>query len=108
MYYTKTFDEYDNFLDKNIVFIDLIDSAANNTVLECIVRNTPVLLNRTAGAVEYLGREYPLYFDSLDDVERLVSRENIERAHMYLKNLDKSRFTLETYVKNFAAAVLSI
>ena len=108
MYYTKTFDEYDNFLDKNIVFIDLIDSAANNTVLECIVRNTPVLLNRTAGAVEYLGREYPLYFDSLDDVERLVSRENIERAHMYLKNLDKSRFTLETFVKNFAAAVLSI
>ena len=108
MYYTKTYEEYDSFLEKNIVFIDLIDSAANNTVLECIVRNTPILLNRTAGAVEYLGEDYPLYFNSLADVTSLVSRENIERAHVYLKNLDKSRFTMKTFVKNFAAAVLSI
>ena len=108
MYYTKTFEEYDSFLEKNIVFIDLIDSAANNTVLECIVRNTPIIVNRTAGVVEYLGEGYPLYFDSLTEVTRLVSYENIKRAHMYLKKIDKSRFTMETFVKNFAAAALSI
>jgi hypothetical protein len=108
MYFTNTFEEYDGFLDKNVVFIDLIDSAANNTVLECIVRNTPIVLNRTAGVVEYLGTDYPLYFDSLDDVERLVSLENIERAHVYLKTIDKGQFTLDTFVRNFAAAVLSI
>ena len=72
------------------------------------MRNTPILLNRTAGVIEYLGADYPLYFDSLDDVETLVSLENIERAHVYLKNIDKGQFTLDTFVRNFAAAVLSI
>ena len=55
MYYTKTFEEYDDLLVKNIVFVDLFDAAANNTVLECIVRNTPIIINKCEGVIEYLG-----------------------------------------------------
>ena len=100
MHYTKTFDEYDALLCKNLVFIDLFDAAANNTVLECIVRNTPIIVNRSEGVIDYLGDEYPLYFDSLDDVQGLINTQKILQAHEYLKNMDKSKFILESFLKD--------
>jgi hypothetical protein len=99
MYYTKTFEEYDNFLENNIVFIDLFDAAANNTILECIVRNTPIIVNRCEGVVEYLGEDYPLYFSNLYEVNELLSYPNIMKAHEYLKNLNGDSF--DTFSKNF-------
>ena len=63
--YTNTFKEYDQLLEKNIVFIELIDASANNTILECIVRNTPIIVNKIEPVVEYLGDDYPLYFENL-------------------------------------------
>jgi hypothetical protein len=105
MYYTKTFGEYDELLEKNIVFIDLYDSAANNTVLECIVRNTPIIINRTPGVVEYLGAEYPLYFTTLGDVDGLLAIERLQSAHDYLCAMDKSRFTMEHFMKSFMAGI---
>lgn len=65
MYYTKTFEEYDELLTKNIVFIDLFDAASNNTIVECIIRNTPIIVNKVGGVSEYLGNNYPLYFDDI-------------------------------------------
>ena len=74
----ETVDTHINkLLEKNIVFIDLYDSAANNTVLECIIRNTPLIVNRTPGVVEYLGEDYPLYFDNLDEVDGLLELEKL-------------------------------
>ena len=99
MYYTKTFEEYDNFLENNIVFIDLFDASANNTILECIVRNTPIIVNRCEGVVEYLGEDYPLYFNNLDEVNELLSYPNITKAHEYLKSLNGDSF--DTFSKKF-------
>jgi hypothetical protein len=108
MYYTKTFEEYDDYLTKNIVFIDLFDSAANNTVLECIVRNTPIILNRTPGVLEYLGANYPLFFDSLDQVQSLLSVDKLTAAHNYLKNMDKHTFTLDYFARSVATNLNNI
>jgi hypothetical protein len=105
LHYTKTFEEYDALLDRNIVFIDLFDSAANNTVLECIVRNTPIILNRTPGVVEYLGAAYPLYFDTLEQVDGLLTLDKLTAAHNYLAAMNKEQFTLEYFVKAFADKV---
>lgn len=60
-------DEYDRLLSENLVFVDFYDTAANNVVVECIVRNTPVLVNRLLASEEYLGRSYPLFFDTLEE-----------------------------------------
>ena len=106
MYYTQTFEEYDKLLTQNIAFIDLFDSAANNTVLECITRNTPIILNRTPGVLEYLGSGYPLYFDNLSDVKFLLTADNIVLAHEYLKSMDKSRFTMKRFVQDVMEAVM--
>ena len=100
MYYTKTFEEYDELLSKNLIFVDLFDAAANNTVLECIVRNTPIIVNRIEGVVDYLGEDYPLYFDSLEEIAGLIDTHKILQAHEYLKNMDKSKFIMDSFLKN--------
>jgi hypothetical protein len=38
--------KYDELLSRNAVFLNLLDASASNTVVECIVRNTPILVNR--------------------------------------------------------------
>ena len=105
LHYIKNFDEYDAMLEKNIVFIDLYDSAANNTILECIARNTPIIVNRTPGVLEYLGAEYPLYFNTLDEVADLLKMKKLQAAHDYLCAMDKSRFTMDHFVKGFMAGI---
>lgn len=105
MYYTKTFEEYDELLSKNIVFVDFFDAAANNTVLECIIRNTPIIVNKIEGVVDYLGEDYPLYYVNLNEVADLIDGQKIMAAHEYLKNMDKTRFLLSTFISHLFGAV---
>jgi hypothetical protein len=42
-----------------VVFLSLPDSPANTTVVDCIARTTPVLVNRVDTVTEYLGDGYP-------------------------------------------------
>jgi hypothetical protein len=99
MKYTDTFEEYDEILSINIVFIELFDASANNTVLECIIRNTPIIVNKLPAVVEYLGEEYPLYFNELSEVNDLLSDEQILSAHLYLKSIDKTDLTIDYFTK---------
>ena len=39
-------DDYDALLTRNIVFLKLVDCSAVNTVIECIERNTVIIVNR--------------------------------------------------------------
>ena len=92
-------EEYDYLLKKNIVFIELIDASAVNTVIECIVRNTPILVNKLPAVVEYLGENYPLFYKDIQHAHSLLSnKKNILKAHKYLKKLDKSKFTIEHFI----------
>jgi len=99
MYYTKTFDEYDDLVSKNIVFVHLFDAAANNTIIECIIRNTPIIVNKHIAVVEYLGEDYPLYYNDLNEVSSLLTDEKILEAHNYLCNKDKSDLSLAHFTK---------
>jgi hypothetical protein len=86
--YTETFAEYDELLSENIVFIDLFDAAANNTVLECILRQTPILVNKIPATIYYLGENYPMFFEKLEDIPNLITIQNIKKTHNYLKTVD--------------------
>ncbi len=94
-------DIYDNLLKNNIVFIKLIDASAINTLIECVVRNTPIVINKLPAVVEILGESYPLYFNTLEEASEIINLKNIEKAHIYLKKLDKSQLKIETFQKNF-------
>ena len=93
-------DEFDKLLVDNVVFVDLFDASANNTVLECIIRNTPIIINKIPAVVEYLGEEYPLYFKNLKEVsDMLYDNNSILKAHEYLKNLNKEEFKINYFIK---------
>lgn len=96
-------DEYDRLLSKNIVYMELYDNTANNAIIECIVRNTPVLVNPLPAVVEYLGTDYPFYFESRREAANKA--ENIaliEETHNYLKSSPiKEKLTSEFFLKSF-------
>jgi hypothetical protein len=78
---------YDELLSKAVVFLDLIDASAVTTIVECMVRGTPLLVNRLPGVVEYLGTDYPFYFDTLEEAAaKLSDPMTVQAAHHYMKS----------------------
>ncbi len=60
--------------------------------------NIPILIRRTPAATEYLGKNYPLFFDSLDEASSLIEDEIINNAHIYLQKINKRPFMIENFV----------
>jgi len=88
-------------LNYKLVFIKLIDASAVNTLIECIVRNTPIVINKLPAVVELLGDNYPLYYEELDYVKSLITMKTIENAYNHLKNLDKNKYKIEYFINKF-------
>ena len=103
-YPTMSDADYDTLLSENIVFLDMIDAAAVNTLQECIVRNTPIVVNPLPAIVEVLGESYPLYFDDLSDAPALITLEKIKAAYEYLVNMDKDFLRIATFMKTFTTS----
>jgi hypothetical protein len=77
--------EYDELLSANIVLVQLLDASANNTVVECLARATPILVNPLPAVREYLGEDYPLYFDDLDQAAAMaLDTGRLRAAHLHL------------------------
>ncbi|MCX6303963.1 MAG: glycosyltransferase family A protein [Bacteroidetes bacterium] len=95
-------EDYDKLLTENILFMELYDASANNTIIECIVRNTPILVNPLEPVVEYLGAGYPFYFNNLDEAaEKLGDMDLIRKTHHYLQELPiKKRLTPEYFLQS--------
>lgn len=97
---------YDDLLASSIVFCNLYTAAANNAVLECISRNTPILVNRLPATSEYLGAEYPLLFSDLTEASTLISDiGRVKAAHEFLAAKDKSQFTYDGFLVEFKNAI---
>lgn len=94
-------EEYDQLLSQNIVFIDLYDATANNAIIECIARGTPVLVNPLPGVKYYLGKDYPLYFSSLEEAEnKLNNFQLLKDTHDYLMTFPgRKNIQIETFVE---------
>ena len=92
-------EDYDRLLECNIVFVRLHDASANNTVIECMTRNTPLIINKLPAVVEYLGEEYPLYYDEITEAESKIDDDNlILEGHEYLKQMDKSKLKFDNFI----------
>jgi hypothetical protein len=95
--------EYDCLLSENIVIANLYDSSANNLLIECIVRNTPILINPIEAIVEYLGEDYPFYFNSLEEAaQKAENFDLVYKAHRYLIDHPiKKKLTGEYFRESF-------
>lgn len=106
-------EEYDNLLTQNIVFLNLVDASAVNTILECIVRNTPIIVNNIPAVIELLGENYPLYYNSDSKIDEQVSflmcdTKKFKEAHRYLKAMDKTKFTIEYFINDLTRIINSL
>jgi hypothetical protein len=98
----KDNDAYDDLLATNIVFLDLVDCSAANTVLECIVRNTVIVVNNHSALEEVLGRGYPGFYDTAVEATMILgSLDRLSACYMWLTNLDKTNIMIETFVDEF-------
>jgi hypothetical protein len=78
-------DQYDEVLSCNIAMVQLEAASANNAVVECLARGTPLLVNRLPAVEEYLGSEYPLYYEDLGDAaKKMMDLGRLRGAHEYL------------------------
>lgn len=102
-------EEYDFLLSRSIVFLHLVDSAAVNVVIECIIRNTPILINKTPGVCDLLGPHYPLYYDEKKiNVDDLLTTKQIEKTHQYLMSMDKNKFSIDYFVNDLGKRIKKI
>jgi hypothetical protein len=99
--------EYDALLARSVVFLDLHSAVVNNAVIECIVRRTPVLVNRLPGTVEYLGDDYPFFFETLEEAAAKASDADLVLAtHHHLRAKDLSFLSGETFCREFAESAM--
>lgn len=100
---------YDELLCQNVMAVEFFDTSANNAVVEAIVRNTPLVVNNHRAVREYLGEEYPLYFEDIGDCyELLRDPMRIRAAHEYLRDMDKSELTGEAFAVGVEKFVKSV
>mmetsp|Transcript_22531 Transcript_22531/g.31374 ORF Transcript_22531/g.31374 Transcript_22531/m.31374 type:complete len:735 (-) Transcript_22531:1831-4035(-) len=97
--------EFDAMLEENIVFLSLKDAPAVTTMIECIQRNTPIFINRLKGLEEYLGKDYPGFYASLEEAEQKLGDLDywVEKATRYLETLEtKAQLTPEYFLQAFS------
>lgn len=99
--------EYDRLLSESVVFCEYFGAAASNTIIECIARATPIVVNRLPAIKEYLGADYPLFYDDLSDVPALLNRERIAAAHEHLRAI-KLDLSFETFADSLRRFVESL
>ncbi|KAJ3086987.1 hypothetical protein HK102_012044 [Quaeritorhiza haematococci] len=108
---TVSNEDYDALLSHNLVFLKLVDTSTVNTLIECVVRNTPILINPIPSVVELLGPEYPFYYDTLHEaVAKLGDLAVIKAAHVHLQHLDKQSLKLDHFarvIENICLSVIS-
>lgn len=82
-------EEYLKIFESSCIFIDFEDCVANNLILECLKFNTPFIIKHNKSIEEYVGPNYPLYFNNIDDLNLFIDEtyflKQIESAHHYLK-----------------------
>ncbi len=82
---------FDELLSCNLVFAELYAAGANNVVVECMTRATPILVNPLSAVREYLGDDYPLYFSSrMEAAMKAEDLDLVAAAHEYLANLPQT------------------
>ena len=102
MPYLDNYEEYDKLIQSSILVMPLFDAGANNSILECIISNTPIFVTRCYGAVEYLGSEYPMFFDDINELNMLLSdRQSLlelyKQSHEYLTQMNKTHLSYKHF-----------
>lgn len=109
--YRLSDNEYEQLLLTSIPFLSLkSDGIASTLVVECIWSNTPLLVRRYAAIEEYLGSDYPFFFNSLEEATSLLHAD-VNRNHYlqlkamnYLAKMNKDHLTCEAFIHSIVTS----
>jgi hypothetical protein len=93
---------YRKILRTGVIFNQYLQPAGSNLISECISAEGCLILNRHSAFEEYLGRDYPLFYDSIQEAGELVTQLNDTdfraacRAH--LRQL-KDRYSVDQFCR---------
>ena len=104
---TVSNEEYDKLLSEMIIFLRLEDASGVNTIIECIMRNTPIIINKLPAVVEYLGPNYPLYYDEVSEVSKFTV-DDISKANKYLAKMDKQSIQIDSFLSGMRKILSNI
>jgi len=99
---------YDEQLATRVVVTELYGAAANNLVVECLARGTPILVNRLPAVEEYLGRDYPLFYADLGEIASLLEPERLIAASGHLLGRASYLPTFDEFARRVGAFVDSV
>lgn len=94
----KSNKSYDDMLSSSIVLLDLIECSACNVLLECIMGEVPIYVKYHKAISEYLGEDYPLYYDKVSNL--IIDESKIKIANKYLRKLNKEKFSSDYFIKS--------
>jgi hypothetical protein len=102
-------DDYNKLFHNKVVFLNLYSSTANNVIVECLKANNPIIVNRLPPIENYLGSDYPLFYNNLSEVSELLNNDDlIFNAHLYLKNMNKDKFSMNNMVNTINNNLMKI
>ena len=64
--------------------------------------NIPAFVSRLPATEEYLGKDYPLFFNNNTEIENIINNEELlilklKEGNKYLLNLDKTKFSYDYF-----------
>lgn len=84
---------WNKYLVDGIMFLDFDDCWSFELLTQCIEKNMPVVCKKNSITEEYLGKDYPLFYNEEIDEAKILE------ANVYLKNLDKEKFKIANFIK---------
>ena len=102
-------EEYDKLLSENVAFLNMFDAGACTLLTECAARGTPLVINRLPAFEEYLGKDYPLFYDDMEEATKILSDDELlERGSKYLRdNQDlQVKLSSETFAQAFVNSAI--
>ena len=86
----------------NIIIIPLWNASANNSILECIQSNIPAFVTRLHSTEQYLGPDYPMFYNNIQDIEPIINDKSrlynkYKETYNYLIKLDKTTISHEHF-----------
>ena len=95
--------KYIDIFTSTVGFAYYYDCAASNSILEHIMSYSPVVINKIPPIVEYLGEDYPMYYENISHNldQYLLDKNFIQETSDYLKQQSqKKEFTIEYFCES--------
>lgn len=101
--------DYDNLISRSLLYLDMHETSANNSIIECINYKTPFVARPHPAIKEYCGANYPLFVEEFKDIEKITIND-VKKAHQYLSDNASLRESLgfEDFIARFESIYTKI